>query len=127
MTNSSVQNSSKMNRLSNFFLRAGAVAKRRKSHLAVTALLFLAAIGTFGAGDGILIASFAVFPNPSGFSATVNQGGPTVEASNPFFQDLGSNGRRCVTCHEPGDAMSITPPHIRQRFNVTQGMDPLFR
>jgi cytochrome c peroxidase len=127
MTNCSVHNFSKINRLSTFLARAGTAAKRHKSRLAVAALLLLAAIGTFGAGDGILIPSFAVFPNPSGFIATVNQGGPTVEASNPFFQDLGTNGRRCVTCHEPGDAMSITPPHIRQRFSATQGMDPLFR
>src|SRR5437660_982699 len=117
----------KFGRLSTLLARARDEAKRYKSRLAVIALLLLAAMGTFAAGGGILIPQYATFPDASGFLATVNQGGPTVQASNPFFQDLGTNGRRCVTCHEPGDAMSITPPHVRQRFNSTQGMDPLFR
>ena len=117
----------KLSRLSTLLVGTRDKAKGHKSRLAVAALLLLAAMGTFAAGDGIIIPQFATFPDPSGFFATVNQGGPTVQASNPFFQDLGTNGRRCVTCHEPGDAMSITPPHIRQRFDSTQGMDPLFR
>jgi mono/diheme cytochrome c family protein len=40
---------------------------------------------------------------------------------------MGTNGRRCVTCHEPSDAFSVTPPHIRERFENTQGTDPIFR
>jgi hypothetical protein len=40
---------------------------------------------------------------------------------------MGSNGRRCVTCHQPSDAWSVTPPHIRERFEATQGTDPIFR
>jgi len=95
--------------------------------LAVFAFLLLAAAGTFAAGDGLIIPEFAVFSDPSGSFATVNQAGPTVESANPFFQDLGTNGRRCVTCHQPSEAMSITPPHIQKLFEATQGMDPLFR
>ena len=67
------------------------------------------------------------FADPDGSFANLNLGGPTDTASNPFFLDLGSNGRRCVTCHQPSDAFSITPPHIRARFEFTGGMDPLFR
>jgi hypothetical protein len=48
-------------------------------------------------------------------------------SKNAFFQDLGSNGRRCVTCHQASDAWSITPPHIQARFKATQGTDPIFR
>jgi cytochrome c peroxidase len=101
--------------------------QRLRVRLAVVGLLLLAAVGTVVAGEGLIIPQFAVFRDPSGFFATINQAGPTVQSTNPFFQDLGSNGRRCVTCHQPSDAMSITPPHIRQRFEATQGMDPLFR
>jgi cytochrome c peroxidase len=66
------------------------------------------------------------FPDPSGKIATFSSTG-FIDQTGPFFQDLGSNGRTCVSCHQPGDAFSITPPHIRQRFEATQGMDPLFR
>jgi cytochrome c peroxidase len=90
-------------------------------------VFLLTAAATFAGGDGVLIPKFAVFPDPSGFFATVNQGGPTVESTNPFFQDLGTNGRSCVTCHQPSDALTITPPHIHERFEATQGTDPLFR
>jgi cytochrome c peroxidase len=66
------------------------------------------------------------FPDPSGKIATFTTAG-SIDQTNPFFQDLGSNGRRCVTCHEPSDAFSVTPPHIRERFEATQGTDPIFR
>ncbi|PYY15112.1 MAG: hypothetical protein DMG61_07935 [Acidobacteria bacterium] len=73
------------------------------------------------------VPQFQVFADHHGAFATLNLGGPTDTARNPFFQDLGRNGRRCVTCHEPGDAWSVTPPHIQARFAATSGMDPIFR
>ena len=37
--------------------------------------------------------------NESGMARTINVAGfPVVAESNPFFLDLGVNGRRCVTC-----------------------------
>lgn len=66
------------------------------------------------------------FPDPSGKIATYTTLG-AIDQSNPFFEDLGTNGRRCVTCHQPSDAWSVTPPHIRQRFEATDGTDPIFR
>ncbi len=50
----------------------------------------------------------------------------SIDLGNPFFQDLGSNGRRCVTCHQPGDGWSMTPLHIRKRFDESKGQDPVF-
>lgn len=66
------------------------------------------------------------FPNPTGFSQTVSTNGP-IDTTNPFFQDLGTNGRRCVTCHQPSDGWSVTPAHLRERFAATDGSDPIFR
>src|SRR5262245_15116548 len=44
--------------------------------------------------------------NESGAARTINvSGGPVVDDGNPFFRDLGINGRRCVTCHQPGENM----------------------
>lgn len=91
-------------------------------------LLFLAATALAGTGAfNLVVPRFQVFPDPQGAFANLNLGGPTDTTANPFFQDLGTNGRRCVTCHQPSDAFSVTPPHIRARFEATSGTDPIFR
>lgn len=65
--------------------------------------------------------------NESGVARTINVKGPVVDDDNPFFADLGVNGRRCVTCHQPEQNMTITPAGARAVFNATDGKDPLFR
>ena len=72
------------------------------------------------------LSQLQTFPDPSGRFATFNVPGP-VDTSNPFFQALGTNGRSCVTCHQPADAWTVTPAHIRERFLITAGRDPIFR
>jgi cytochrome c peroxidase len=68
----------------------------------------------------------SAFPNDNGVAQTFTATGP-LDTSGPFFQSLGTNGRSCATCHQPGDNWSVTPNHIRQRFDQTQGRDPIFR
>ena len=46
--------------------------------------------------------------DPSGVVETYNLAAPTVTKHNPFFQSLGTNGRACVTCHEPRSAWSVS-------------------
>jgi hypothetical protein len=66
--------------------------------------------------------------NQSGWATTINVAGfPVVARDNPFFLDLGINGRRCVTCHEPASNMTVTPDGLRARFDATRGRDPIFR
>lgn len=64
--------------------------------------------------------------NGSGWLRTITPTG-AIDTANPFFQSLGSNGRSCNTCHQIQDGWSITPKTARQRFNATDGNDPLFR
>jgi cytochrome c peroxidase len=66
------------------------------------------------------------FANRNGVLQTVTTNGP-IDTSNPFFQSLGTNGRACVTCHQPGNGWSITPENVQARFDATQGLDPIFR
>ena len=66
------------------------------------------------------------FPNPSGSAVTVNLNG-AIDLSNEFFQNLGTNGRSCDTCHRLEEGWSITPAGVQARFNDTQGTDPIFR
>ena len=44
-----------------------------------------------------------------------------VDLDNEFFQDLGSNGRRCVSCHIPTQGWTITPKQLRETFEETDG------
>jgi cytochrome c peroxidase len=66
------------------------------------------------------------FANGAGQARTFNANG-AIDTGNPFFQDLGANGRRCVTCHEPHTGWSVTPETVQARFAVSHGDDPLFR
>jgi cytochrome c peroxidase len=65
------------------------------------------------------------FPNASGAIGIV--GMDEAAANNPFFRELGTNGRRCDTCHQPAQGWSITPAELRNRFDRTDGLDPIFR
>ncbi|MGD0958646.1 MAG: hypothetical protein ABSB19_02430 [Methylomonas sp.] len=60
------------------------------------------------------------FNNTTGISATESSAG-YIDLNNPFFQDLGSNARRCVSCHLPNTGWTITPAFTRAVFDFTQG------
>ena len=64
--------------------------------------------------------------NDSGFAATFSKTG-VIDRTGPFFQDLGINGRSCSSCHIQGEGWTITPRGVQERFNKTDGMDPIFR
>lgn len=85
------------------------------------------AIGTSrraGAHDGL--PAGLMFSNAAGVLGTTTTGG-RIDTSNPFFADLGTNGRTCFTCHRPAQAWTITPAEVRERFDRTDGLDPIFR
>jgi len=69
---------------------------------------------------------FLTFENPTGVAATYNIAGK-IDRDNPFFQKLGTNGRSCDTCHQASDGWTVIPPHLRDRFDATDGTDPIFR
>lgn len=71
-------------------------------------------------------ANLKAFANTSGVLRTFNANG-AIDFDNPFFQSLGTNGRSCGTCHQPADGWTITPAHVRARFEASDGEDPLFR
>jgi cytochrome c peroxidase len=66
------------------------------------------------------------FSNDAGALGTMTTAG-AFEPGNPFFEDLGTNGRTCATCHRPAQAWTITPVEVRERFEQSAGLDPIFR
>jgi hypothetical protein len=77
-------------------------------------------------GQRSFIPNGANFPNEAGTSNTYSTTGD-IDLTNPFFQNLGTNGRNCGTCHQPGDGMSVSAAHIQDRFDLSSGLDPIFR
>src|SRR5215469_15355505 len=67
------------------------------------------------------------FPNPSGLLQTYNAGDKPIDLAGPFFQSLGTNGRSCGSCHRPAQGWSISAQEVQVRFELTQGLDPIFR
>jgi len=58
--------------------------------------------------------------DPTGAVATLSSHG-RVDVGGDFFRSLGSNGRRCVSCHVPSQGWTITPRYLRQVFDATAG------
>src|SRR5437899_10696740 len=71
-------------------------------------------------------ANLTSFLDTSGVIQTFTTNG-FIDPNSAFVRDLGTNGRTCGTCHQPGAAWTVTPPHIQARFDATQGLDPIFR
>ena len=64
--------------------------------------------------------------NPSGVAATMTTSG-TFDFNNPFFKSLGTNGRACVTCHQPTEGWGVSAAGVQKRFKQSKGTDPIFR
>jgi hypothetical protein len=77
-------------------------------------------------GDGRPLPAEASYPNASGALGILNTAGTIDTRGHPFFEPLGPNGRGCVTCHQPADAMALSVATIRERWEATRGLDPLF-
>ena len=100
--------------------RAGAVAHALKM------LRLFPDVGGESQAAPFLIPELQIDPDPGGAIASFQPSGPTITAKNAFFQDLGSNGRTCFTCHQPQDGWTISAKHVRDRFH-SDSNDPLFR
>ena len=80
----------------------------------------------WGPGEGRVWPSQLEYDNEHGTLRVLLQGKPLQTKGHPFFEPLGRNGRACITCHQPADAMSLSAATAQERWEVTQGKDPLF-
>ena len=98
----------------------------KRSHVAATLVALFAISATGYAVEPTFLPNMLSFPNPTGRAATFSTTGK-IALDGPFFQSLGSNGRSCGSCHQPGEGWTVTPLKIRERFEATEGLDPIFR
>jgi hypothetical protein len=78
------------------------------------------------AGEPRIMPARADYADASGRVTVIHKGGSFQTKDHPFFTPIGSNGRACVTCHQPSDAMGLSVDTIRHRWEATGGKDPLF-
>ena len=79
------------------------------------------------AAKGQSLPNLFPFPNASGVLETHNADGRPIDLTGPFFQSLGTNGRSCASCHRSGQGWSISAREVKRRFEMTEGLDPIFR
>ena len=65
--------------------------------------------------------------NDAGILRTASLDGKPLDDRGAFFQSLGSNGRSCGSCHVVSTAWTISPDEVQERFERTDGLDPIFR
>ena len=74
------------------------------------------------------------FSDPSGSVETfTTDASGQIDTTGPFFQNLGTNGRSCSSCHQPADGWTISAADVQTRFNQATfdangvASDPIFR
>ena len=99
--------------------------------LGISAIALMAQYGGSGdpwwePGSNRNMPMFSTFPDSTGDITIVNMDGPIATENHPFFQNVGTNGRACITCHQPSNAMGLSTDRIKQQYLDTRGKDPVF-
>ena len=77
-------------------------------------------------GEDRPLPAYVEYANAWGRIGIANGSGAIATGGHPFFEPLGTNGRACVSCHQPADGMSLSVSSIAQRWDETGGADPIF-
>lgn len=87
---------------------------------------YAAAIRWWDPGQGGEWPARAEYDNADGRVGVLSSAGAIETKGHPFFEPIGTNGRACVTCHQPAYGMSFSAESARERWRATGGKDPLF-
>ena len=77
-------------------------------------------------GEDRPLPAYVEYANASGRLGILNASGAVATDGHPFFEAIGTNGRACVSCHQPADGMSLALSSIVQRWHDSKGADPIF-
>jgi len=75
---------------------------------------------------GEVLPEFDAVDSSSGTLGVLNAAGGIKTDGHPFFTPLGTNGRACVSCHQPAWGMSVSASGLADRWRATDGKDPVF-
>jgi len=77
-------------------------------------------------GSGATLPATIDYVEPTGKVGLLNANGSLDTKGHPFFEPIGRNGRACVSCHQPANAMSISAEALEKRWRDSNGKDPVF-
>lgn len=77
-------------------------------------------------GEGRVFPAQLDYRNANGTLRLLLDDGPMETRGHPFFTAIGPNGRACVTCHQPADAMSLSAASAARQWQRNGAKDPLF-
>jgi len=77
-------------------------------------------------GSGAVLPEFDAFDSSNGTLGVLNASGSLKTDGHPFFTALGTNGRACVSCHQPTWGMTVSVSGLADRWHATDGKDPVF-
>jgi len=83
-------------------------------------------VGALASKTPAVIPQTLTTANASGVLTSYQPGGDTKTSTNAYFASMGTNGRTCMTCHQPQAGWSMNPQTAAAQFLLTQGKDPLF-
>lgn len=115
--------------MSDYRRKAPGIAALTLLVLTPAAVLFAQSYGRsswWDSGMGVMMSRSDNYDNPIGQVGVRNTDGDIPTAGHAFFEALGSNGRACITCHQPSNAMGLSAGTARHRWTETDGTDPLF-
>ncbi|WP_294298405.1 hypothetical protein [uncultured Sphingomonas sp.] len=77
-------------------------------------------------GEGRVFPASLDYADQTGTLRLLLDNGPMDTKGHPFFTAMGPNGRACVTCHQPADAMSLSAASAARQWVQNGAKDPLF-
>jgi hypothetical protein len=107
----------------------------RNAALAIATSLFVAAVAIaqggqpdrwWSPGEGRTFPASLDYANGNGTVRLLLDSGPLDTKGHPFFTAIGPNGRACVTCHQPADAMGLSAASAQRQWAQRGAADPLF-
>jgi hypothetical protein len=99
---------------------------RQAQQAPITASRAAPAVRWWAPGEDVPLPPYITYPNEHGQVGLLNTAGLVETKGHPFFEPIGENGRACVSCHQPANAMSLSVATIQQRWHDTHGKDPIF-
>src|SRR6266496_492456 len=88
-----------------------------------------AAVGDDGTDETVdALTTNVSFPDAFGTVKVIStDAAKGIDFNNPFFKNLGTNGRTCNSCHKLENSLGISVRSIQAIFTKTDGRDPIFR
>jgi len=123
--------SARLSRFSRYLSKLGFTVRCQYKRAGISAILFAAAMLVAMCATSSQQINFirngTLLGNPNGASETYSTVAGGIDETGPFFQNMGTNGRTCASCHQPSEGMSISAAGVQERFAITRGQDPIFR